>query len=454
MRKPFISLVSLTAAAVLTLSACGTGGEGENTEPTDGGATTAVSSPEAAPEGDSGETVELEYVHRLPDGEGMTPVADIVDRWNSEHPETQVTATKWDGEAAELVVKLEQDVAAGNAPCLAQVGYGEVPDLFVKGLFEDVSQYGEQYKGDFAEGAYSAMTVGETVVGLPQDVGPLIYMYNASEFEKLGIEVPTTLDEFTTAAQTAAGKDKKIAAFMPDEALYWLSGQAAAAGGVWYKAENDQWVVDANSEASKTVADFYQGLLDNDAAFVSPRWAESFEAGLTSGELIGYIAPAWEVGFALDGLDGTEYEGQWRVAQLPDFGQGQISGPDGGSGVAVMKGCEHPEQAMEFNHWFNTQIDDLASQGLVVATQEAPATPEKTLRQFGDQDVYSELATAATNMNPDFVYAPGFGTVADSMNTAAEAAGNGNGKVADVFEAAQTASVAALEDRGLPVAES
>ena len=49
---------------------------------------------------------------------------------------------------------------------------------------------------------------------------------------------------------------------------------------------------------------------------------------------------------------------------LPDFGAGQLTGPDGGSGVAVLKGCENPTEAMQFNAWFNTQIDDLGSQGL------------------------------------------------------------------------------------------
>lgn len=54
-------------------------------------------------------------------------------------------------------------------------------------------------------------------------------------------------------------------------------------------------------------------------------------------------------------------DGQWAVAQLPDYGAGTLTGPDGGSGVAVMKGCEHPEEAMGFNNSFNTQIDDPVS---------------------------------------------------------------------------------------------
>ena len=36
--------------------------------------------------GDSGEVVNLTYMHRLPDSEGMTLVKDIVAKWNKDHP--------------------------------------------------------------------------------------------------------------------------------------------------------------------------------------------------------------------------------------------------------------------------------------------------------------------------------------------------------------------------------
>lgn len=452
--KKYTKSVALLAVAALGLSACGGGDTTETDTAAPSAEDTAAAPAESEAPAEEGEAVELQYIHRLPDGEGMTPVADIVARWNEENPSIQVTSTKWDGEAQELITKLEQDVKAGSAACLAQVGYGEVPELFVKGMFEDVTAEVEQHAEPFAEGAVSAMTVGGVGIGLPQDVGPLIYMYNEAEFEQLGIEVPTTLDEFKAAAAKAAESGKYIAAFTPDEAGYWLSAQAAAAGASWYNAEGDQWVVNADSPESKVVADFWQEMLDAKSVLVTPRWNESFGKAQTDGTLIGHVAAAWEVGFALDVLDGTEYEGQWRVAQLPDFGKGAMSGPDGGSGVAVLKGCEHPAEAMEFNAWFNTQIEDLASQGLVVATKEAPENPEKWLRQFGDQDVQSELATAATAMNPDFVYMPGFSGVVTNMVEVATKAGSGEGKVADVFTAVQETSVQTLKDAGLPVADN
>ncbi len=445
--KRLVSVVGLLSVAALGLTACG----GDAT-PADPATTAAASADTTAEETTAGEPVEIAYMHRLPDGEGMTPVADIVQRWNDENPNIQVTATKFDGEAQEMITKLETDINANNGVCLAQLGYAEVPEMFVKGLTMDVTEEAAKYKDNFG-GAYGQMTVGDQTVGLPQDSGPLIYMYNEAEFKALGIEVPTNTEEFIAAAKTAAAKGKYIGDFESDEAQNWLSGQAAGAGAVWYSAENDEWKVDVTSDKTMVVADFWQELLDSKSVLTHDRWSDAYTAALVDGSLIGNIAAAWEVGFALNPLDGTAYEGQWRVAQLPEFGNGTMTGPDGGSGVAVMKGCEYPAQAMEFNNWFNTQVEDLASQGLVPAAAEAATTPEKWSKQFGGQDVMAELVTANENLSPDFSYIPGFSAVGPKMKETAANAASGSAKVADIFTAAQEASIASLKDAGLPVSE-
>ncbi|MDO5739270.1 MAG: hypothetical protein Q4P07_03890 [Ornithinimicrobium sp.] len=149
----------------------------------------------------------------------------------------------------------------------------------------------------------------------------------------------------------------------------------------------------------------------------------------------------------------SENAGQWAVAQLPQLGSEAMTGPDGGSGVAVMKSCENPAQAMEFNHWFNTQIDDLVSQGLVVAASGTMTTPEGIKAFYGGQDVFAELAQATADLNPDFSYIPTFPAVGAEMAQVADRAGKGEAKVADIFTAAQEASVSSLKDLGLPVAE-
>ena len=402
--------------------------------------------------GDGDQPITIEYMHRLPDGEGMTSVAEIVDRWNADNPDIQVKSTKFDGKSSDMIPKLETDIKAGNGPCLAQTGYSEVPQLYVKGLLEDVADEAKKYEESYSAGAFSGMKVGDAIVGLPQDTGPLVYFYNEAEFQKLGLTAPATLDDLAADSATAAAAGKYVTAFTPDEALNWLSGQAAAAGDTWFSTAGDEWKVDAEGAGSQRVAAFWQGLLDNKQTLATERWGEGFTAALNDGSLIGHVGAAWEAGFLLDSLDGTPAEGQWRVAQLPDFGAGAMSGPDGGSGVAVMKGCTHPAEAMKFNDWLNTQVDDLASQGLVVAAKGTVETPDKMLRQFGGQDVLAELATATENLNPDFPYAPGFSTLS-KMNETAAAAVSGSATVADIFTTAQDTAVSSLKDLGLPVAE-
>lgn len=93
------------------------------------------------------------------------------------------------------------------------------------------------------------------------------------------------------------------------------------------------------------------------------------------GTLIGNIGAAWEASLFKDSAGDTG-KGDWRVTQIGDwFGNGTSTGPDGGSGVAVLKGCEHKAEAMEFLDWFNTQVEDLTSQGLIVAPAPKPRRP-------------------------------------------------------------------------------
>ena len=370
---------------------------------------------------------------------------------NKDHPNIQVKATKFDGAAQDMIKKLETDVKAGNAPDLAQVGYAEVPEVFTKGLLEDVTEEAAKYKSDFAEGPYSMMQVDGKTYGLPQDTGPLVYFYNQKAFDELGIKVPKTKDELIEAAKTAAASGKYIMDYEADE--------PATSSQVWQMLPTRGtpsrmtlgW--STPTAAVRRLAETFQELIDNKATLTNPRWVPSFDASLQDGTLIGNIGAAWEAPLFKDSAGDTG-KGDWRVTQIGDwFGNGTSTGPDGGSGVAVLKGCEHKAEAMEFLDWFNTQVEDLTSQGLIVAAStETAKTPESWNEFYGGQDVMKEFATANDNMVA-FNYMPGYSAVSAAMQEAADKAADGSGKVADVFPVAQQTSIDTLKNYGLSVAK-
>ncbi|KAA8819673.1 ABC transporter substrate-binding protein [Bifidobacterium rousetti] len=434
-KKRVIAGAAVVAAMAMGLAGCG-----------------SDSNDIASKDSSDGGVVNITYMHRLPDGDGMVLVNDIVAKWNKEHPNIQVKATKFDGKASEMIKKLETDVKSDTAPDLAQIGYSELPEVFTKGMLQDVTEYAEQYKDHFASGPYGLMQVNGKSYGLPQDTGPLTYFYNKTEFDKLGISVPKTADELIETAKKTAAQGKYIMSFQPDEAMMTMSGQAGASGA-WYTIEGDAWKVDTQTDGSKAVADVYQQLLDAKAATTNQRWDASFDASLQDGSLIGTVAAAWEAPLFMSSA-GEASSGQWQVTQIGDwFGNGTKTGADGGSGVAVLKTSKHPKEAMEFLDWFNTQVPDLVSQGLVVAaTTEDAETPEDWATFFGGQDIMSEFKTANANMS-DFIYIPGFSAVGAKMNETAAKVVDGSAKVSDIFADAQTTSVATLKDLKLSVKE-
>ena len=435
--KRIMAAMAAVAALSMALAGCGSSGGSD-----------------ANKSGDtkSGGKVELTYLHRLPDKQGMTMVKDTVARWNKDHPNIQVKATKFNGSPGDLIKKLETDVKAGNAPDLAQVGYAELPEVYTKGIVEDVTAEAGKYSKDFAEGPSKLMSVDGKVFGLPQDTGPMVYYYNKTEFDKLGIKVPTTAEEFIESAKKAAAQGKYIMTYQPDGAGMAFSALSGASSP-WYKIKDGKWVVNVDTPGSKATADFYQQLLDAKAMNLTPSTDPSFAGAFHDGSIIGSIDAAWNAPIMMDWI-GDAGKGQWRVTQIGDwFKNGQKTGPNGGSGVAAIKGTKHKAEAMEFLDWFNTQVPDLTSQGLIVAAStEKAKTPQSWTEFFGGQDVMAEFAKANANMG-SFNYMPGFSAVSSAVGEAADKAGKGQAKVSDAFDAAQKTSLATLKDYGLPIAK-
>lgn len=444
-RKASVAACLLASASLVVVGCSADKKAEEGSKETKG---TESSAPATQGEKMEGEAVQIEYWHRLPDKDGMVKVEEIVKRWNAEHPEIQVTATKFEGKADESYAKIGQAVKAGNAPCLAQVGYGEIGSQFIAGNLMDVTQHAKQYEGNYAAGPFGQSKVGEMIVGLPQDTGPLVYYYNKDAFKELGIEVPTTWDDYKAAAAKAKAAGKYIGVYQPDEQQYLLSGMAASAGAKWFGTEGESWVVSIDTPETKKVIDTWQALLDEELVLSANRWSDEWDSALAEGKIIGWVGAGWEAGFAFEKQPGTN----WGVAQIPQFDAAKpATGADGGSAVAVINGCAHPAEAVQFADWFNTQIDDLLSQGLLPAATGELSTPDAIKAKFGGDDVYKTIAEANAIMAPDFTYSPTWPVVGAKINEVSGKVLTKQAKLEDVVKSAQEIAVSSLKDAGLTV---
>ncbi|MBV7362933.1 extracellular solute-binding protein [Actinomycetaceae bacterium TAE3-ERU4] len=445
--KKATALMAVLAVSTMGMVAC----SGDAAK--DGGKTASPAMSAEKP----GEKVTLTYLHRLPDKDEMIKVAESVKRFNAENPGIEIVAQKFSGKANETYPAIHKAVEAGEPAekgfCLAQVGYGEIASEYVAGDLEDVSAETAQYEKDFYPGAMGMMKLGNVTVGLPQDVGPLVYVYDKAAFDKLGITPPKTWDEFAAAAEKAKAAGKYISSWQADETHYRLSGLAASNGATWFSPEGDKWKIDVNGDKTKQIAEKIQGMLDKDLLYkTASRWAPNFDQALKDGKLIGSISAGWEPGFMLGAL-GVE-KADWRVTGIPTMDGNPATGSDGGSGIAVLKGCKHKAEAVKFAHWYNTQVKDLGSQGLVIATNVAvPETPANVKDLFGGQDVMKELAEQAKHMNPNFPYLPTWPAVSSKMDEVGGNVVKGEAKVADVFSTAQQEAINSMKAANLPFAE-
>ncbi|POX48263.1 hypothetical protein C3489_27615 [Streptomyces sp. Ru71] len=116
--------------------------------------------------------------------------ADAVAAFNKSHPDIRVIYQAVQPGAKGGYQKMLNVVKAGNAPCLAQVGYETLPSFAAQGALKDVHAYRSvQEEAEFPPAAWNAVSVGDQVYGAPVDTGPMALFYNKKAFDELHLKV-------------------------------------------------------------------------------------------------------------------------------------------------------------------------------------------------------------------------------------------------------------------------
>jgi multiple sugar transport system substrate-binding protein len=336
----------------------------------------------------------------------------VVAKWNQSHPNVHVTYSK-EAQGDDLVTKILTASKAGNAPDLFQAEYQALPTYVSNNAIADITAQAGAVKSRFAPGVWSLVTLGsDHVYAIPQDAGPMMYYYRADLFDKYGLKVPATWDEFAQDAQTLHQKDpsRYLANFSAQDPG-WFVGLAQQAGASWWTPSGSSWKVTVNDPATVKVIDFWGGLVASGVIDKRPSYTPEWNRALSDGTLLSWPGAVWSPGVLAADAPGTK--GKWKVAALPQWNAGENrTGNWGGSSTAVSADSRHKAAAAEFATWLNTDpqaTTELIRVGAVYpADTDAQSGPalQSPPDFFADQPGFYALARQVAGTARGFTFGP------------------------------------------------
>lgn len=434
MRKTATAVATASALA-LVLAACSSGGDG------DGG---------AEAEGDG--PITLDYWAW---GTAQQP---MVDAWNAAHPDVQVKLTDAGG-GTDSSAKLVTATRAENAPDVAIVEYNTLPAMIVAGVAADISQHVDGLDAEFAPGVWNQVTFDGATYGVPQDAGPQALTYNQARFAELGIEVPTTWEEFATAAEKVREADPEayITTFAPAE-FGGFAGLAQQAGAEWWAVDGDAWSVNFDDESSVAVADYWQDLVDRDLVLAEPLLTPEWNAKLNEGKILSWPAGLWAAG-VLYGV-AEDSAGDWAMAPLPQWDESESAVAfQGGSAVVVTTSAENPEAAAEFARWMGSSDEAAAAQieqgqyPASLAGQELTLESEPPLLMPQQDDYWQVAADITKDTIPEISWGPNVNVASSAFQDAMSKAVTNGTPLRDALTETEDVVVADMEKTGFEVTQ-
>ena len=441
-----VSVALLSAVALAGCSSTGTSDAGSD-ETTD----TAMATGCEPSTGD----VELTFTTWIPG------IEDVVDLWNAENPDIQVTVQTGPNGNGGTYQNFFNQLEAGNAPDLGQIEYDALPNFRVQDGLTDLGACEEVMaaQDDFVDWTWNQVSFGEEghAYGVPQDAGPMAMFYRADLFEENGIAVPTTWAEYEEAAVKIKEAGGYITNFSQSD-INQFAGFVWQAGGSWFQNDGTEWTVDLTSDESVKVADYWQGLIDQGLVSANPPWTSEWDNAYNTGSDWTWISAVWGANSIASGAPDTS--GKWAVAPMPQWEAGDAAaGNWGGSSTAVFKGSEHVYEAAKFALWLNTSDEALTAlnkaANLYPATKDGANLPalKEGVEFYGGQAIYDVFAEASGQVNPDFTWGPTMTQVYADASDGFKAAVTGGGTLTEALTTAQESTISTLKSQSIPVKE-
>lgn len=390
---------------------------------------------------------------------GGDPAAEaIIEKYENENPGVTIKLSEVGG-TADISSKLLAADRADEAPDVVQVEYRALPSLVTAGVVKDITEDVSDVRENADENIWALNSLGETVYGVPQDIGPMMITYRADLLEQWGIPVPTTWAEYATAAEAvrAADPDAYIASFSATQ-FEFFAAHAAQAGAEWWSTDGEAWSVGFDSEESLAVADYWQDLVERDLVKVEPLLTPEWNAQVNDGKLLSWAAAAWAPSVIYSVAPDTA--GMWEAAPLPQWNEGDAGVSfQGGSTYLIPEKSQHADAAVAFAKWLGATDEgsellltlDLYPGGNAGREATLEADPPRLMPQ--QTDFYDVANEVVQNTSVPITWGPNVNVATSAFGDALQEAALNGGSFRDVFIATGETVRADLEKSGYMVTD-
>ena len=391
MRTTQKAFAALTAAATLIgLAACGGGSDN-------------------ASKGSTGDANKAELVFWGWDtGHTMT---NLIKDFQKANPGITVKFNNT-GTASDTQTALSNAIAAGKgAPDVVMLEDPTVTQFAVTGDLADLSQFGaDKLADDFSAGPWNKLQYNNKPYALPIDSGPEMFFYNDAVFKKAGVDGTKikTWDDYYEAAK----KVKAAGSYMTNNSgssmeYQPFTAQAWQAGAQPWKVDGEKITIDMTNDAGmKKYIDFQQKLIDEDLIDTkTANWSDDWNRELNDGTIASLTIGGWMPVNLMNGA--PDQAGNWRVAQLPQWNEGDETGQSKQQAAAYkfVEYLTHGKgaQTMADTGTFPSLKSILTSKSFTDPNSEAN---KKVNDYFGGQNVNQVLSEAAQRKVSKFAYLP------------------------------------------------
>jgi multiple sugar transport system substrate-binding protein len=340
-----------------------------------------------------------------------TPSAKAqVAAFEQEYPNVKVNLVNA-GTGKDQYTKLQNAIKAGSGgPDVAQIEYQALPQFALPGSLVDLNQYGfGTFQKDYTASTWTSVTVNNALFGLPQDSGPMALFYNKEDFDKYGIAVPKTWDEYVDAAKKlhAADATKFITSDIGDPGF--TTSMIWQAGGHPFSTDGRNIKINLDDQGAQKWTKVWDQLVQGKLLSTVKGWSDDWYRALGDGSIATLVTGAWMPGVFKSSV--AAGSGKWAVAAMPTYDGQPVSAENGGSTQSVLKQSSNPALAAAFVRWLNhgNGIKPfIASGGFPSTTADlsSPAFLNAADPYFGGQQVNQVLSASSGVVAKGWSYLP------------------------------------------------